>query len=762
MAMSTHAPIRYGLDHRPAGWNFPAGETWITGWLEYSADDALADVRAWIDGRIFLGLLDLPFEPTDTVVPDRHRFAFLVEARRRNRRLRLEAWSARRGWTEFFQTQITVVTDAANGRTGRAWPGQLPRFARAVGRKTGTPVSAQADEAVQAALAMPLNLLPIPPFFGALETPEDDGYVREGKLLVSGWLAHRTQRIRKMTARVSGAAEAKLPHGLQRRDVRELFPGLPGGDHSHFVGLVDLPGGLVEPALLLIFAETDDGAHHLVFTRRFLPWQRGQTDAPEPESPGWRQLRSAWALVRAVRHHGVPWWDINSLFAAARAPGVVQRAASTAGMGEFAESTPLSLYLSSFEDHEIRAVPAPDRTNRAEAGGWNLLFVLPCDFSCASALHVLALTSELCQRGHACIAAVPERLDTLADHENPRCGGILHSDAMKGVRFPNGRGPDIVHAWTTRENVRIVAERVRQVQADARLVVHLEDNEREILAATVRRSVEDLVRLPEAELARLVPPALTHPRKGACFLNTADGVTIVVDTLAAFVPPGIPVRLITPAADRRYFHPRPWLDEFRRLVDPAGDTTILFYHGNVHAANAAEMRELYAAVLQLNRRGSPVRLIRTGRNQVDFLGPLAREVAPFVSEFGTIQRHRHVAPLMALADMFVQPGADNEFNAFRLPSKLPEFFAMGRPVILPRTNLGRITRHRVDAYVLEQADCAHIVEAMKTLRADPALCAALARGATEFSDQHFSWERSAHALEDFYASITAATAGTVR
>ena len=29
----------------------------------------------------------------------------------------------------------------------------------------------------------------------------------------------------------------------------------------------------------------------------------------------------------------------------------------------------------------------------------------------------------------------------------------------------------------------------------------------------------------------------------------------------------------------------------------------------------------------------------------------------------------------------------NEFNAYRFPSKLPEFFAMERPVILPATNV---------------------------------------------------------------------------
>jgi len=324
---------------------------------------------------------------------------------------------------------------------------------------------------------------------------------------------------------------------------------------------------------------------------------------------------------------------------------------------------------------------------------------------------------------------------------------------MQGVTFPNGRGPDVLHAWTTRESVRVVVERLKEIHRDAKVFVHLEDNDQRILAETVQRSPVELAGLSDEALDRLITPELSHPRKGARFMQSADGVTVVIETLAAFVPAGIPVRLITPAADVRYFYPRTGPEDFRRVLDPSGDTTILVYHGNGHPSNAAEMRELYAAILELNRSGSPVHLIRTGRDPIDFLGPLAKEVAPFVSELGRIRHHRHLAPLMALADLFVQPGWDNEFNAYRFPSKLPEFFSMGRPVILPRTNLGRVVRHGIDAFVLERADCAHLVAAVKVLRADRALQDTLASGAIAFAEEHFSWPRSARALAEFYASI---------
>jgi glycosyltransferase involved in cell wall biosynthesis len=284
-------------------------------------------------------------------------------------------------------------------------------------------------------------------------------------------------------------------------------------------------------------------------------------------------------------------------------------------------------------------------------------------------------------------------------------------------------------------------------------VVHLEDNEQEILALSLGRPAADLEKMPDAELARLVPGDLSHPRHGRAFLAQADAVTVIMDRLREFVPSGRPCHTVWPAADARCFFARPRPDAFRRPLDRAPGETVLFYHGNVHAANAAEVRELYAAVLQLNRAGPPVTLIRTGLDSVDFLGPLAREVAPHVLALGQILHHRHLPPLMALADIFVQPGAADAFNDYRFPSKLPEFFALGRPVVLPRTNLGTQLRHGTDAWVLDRADAAGIAAAVTELRRDRALYDRLSAGALAFAAQHFSWRRSAEALASFYGTL---------
>jgi glycosyltransferase involved in cell wall biosynthesis len=382
----------------------------------------------------------------------------------------------------------------------------------------------------------------------------------------------------------------------------------------------------------------------------------------------------------------------------------------------------------------------------------NILFVLYGSFASNSALHVAALANELAAAGHACAVAVPHDATTLSHLQQPRFRGLSHADAERGVTFANGRGPDIVHAWTTRENVRTLTASLRARHA-AKIVVHLEDNEQQLLALQLGRDAAELNALPSAELDRLVPADLSHPRRSREFLAGADGVTIITEPLREFVPAGRPCLTLSPAADARYFFPRPQPPEFRRTFLRRPDESVLFYHGNVHATNAAEMRELYAAVLQLNEAGQPVTLLRTGRDTVDFLGELAPRVAPHVVALGEILHHHHLPPLMALADFFVQPGWDDAFNRYRLPSKLPEFFSLGRPVILPRANLGLTARHGIDAYVLERADAAGITTAVTELRRDPVLSLRLAEGATAFARAQFSWPRSAAALAKFYAGL---------
>src|SRR5206468_949438 len=97
------------------------------------------------------------------------------------------------------------------------------------------------------------------------------------------------------------------------------------------------------------------------------------------------------------------------------------------------------------------------------------------------------------------------------DHEAVVCRGMLHRDLSRKIVFPNGKGPDVIHAWTARERVRRVAEQTLNNHPQAVLIVHLEDNEKSVLRAATPRPVKDLLALTKTEFDRTVSPDVWHP-----------------------------------------------------------------------------------------------------------------------------------------------------------------------------------------------------------------------------------------------------------
>ena len=378
----------------------------------------------------------------------------------------------------------------------------------------------------------------------------------------------------------------------------------------------------------------------------------------------------------------------------------------------------------------------------------NILFVLYHDFSANSAVHVHNFANQLGALGHSTAVAIPEDTDRGAGLGEQNYS-VLRFDRVDGdwsLLFPDGRPPNIVHAWTPRENVRLFCEKLAGF-CDFSLFIHLEDNEELILEVNLGMPFEKLLR------SRIeTPPNLSHPRNYRAFIASATGVTMIMDRLERFVPPDIPKLILWPGADEKLFYPRPRDPALLEQLGIADGTAVLCYTGNVHSANARDVRSLYLAAAILDREGTPTRLLRTGLDYCPFLGP-DEEWGRWISiELGSIP-YREIPAILALADVLVQPGADNAFNEFRLPGKLPEFFAMGRPVIVPRSNVGRFVRHGEEAWVLDKVDALGIVDGVLELRRDKDLSERLGRGAAAFGRKHFNWENNARDLTAFYEEL---------
>jgi glycosyltransferase involved in cell wall biosynthesis len=379
----------------------------------------------------------------------------------------------------------------------------------------------------------------------------------------------------------------------------------------------------------------------------------------------------------------------------------------------------------------------------------NLLFVLYHDFSANSAVHVHNFANRLAASGYSVAVAIPSDDDTgsALGEQNYRVCAYHEVDGNWTRTFSDGRPPSILHAWTPRENVRLFCEKIRAL-CSVLLFIHLEDNEELILEVNLGSPFDELARSSTLK----VPGNLAHPWNYRRFIAEADGVTMIMDRLEKFVPPTLPKLILWPGADRQLFFARKKDGAFLASIRVPPENIILCYTGNVHSANAREVRSLYLAAAILSREGIPTTLLRAGKDYCPFLGPdekWAREVSV---DLGYV-KHVDVPQLLSLADFLVQPGADDAFNEYRLPAKLPEFFAMGRPVIIPRTNVGRFVRHGEEAWVLDKVDALGIVNSVLELRANRAQRERLATGATEFCHEHFSWKKNAGALARFYEEI---------
>src|SRR5262249_36006466 len=149
--------------------------------------------------------------------------------------------------------------------------------------------------------------------------------------------------------------------------------------------------------------------------------------------------------------------------------------------------------------------------------------------------------------------------------------------------------------------------------------------------------------------------------------------------------------------------------------------------------NFREVRSLYLAVAILNREGIPTRLVRIGTDHVKVTPEYKQWCSTFATELGFIADRAKLVDILATADVYVQPGTSDPFNDFRFPSKLPEFFALGRPIVLPRTNIGLVAEHGRHALVLDRADGPAIADSVASIWTDRNLYDRLTRGAREFS-----------------------------
>lgn len=387
----------------------------------------------------------------------------------------------------------------------------------------------------------------------------------------------------------------------------------------------------------------------------------------------------------------------------------------------------------------------------------NILFVLYHDFSTASAIHVHNFANLLTRRGHKCAVAVPDNKQSVSEFLTDSvlyhpCTFIESLDKIGA--FSENNIPEIIHAWTPREIVRKQCCRLREKYPESKLVVHLEDNEEIILESFTGISYENLSHLSEKRLNYLLPDLLVSPCNYPVFLEEADAVTVITQELLEFVPANKKHITLWPVIDLNRFNPMADGKQIRKQLELSEDMFVLCYVGSVHGVNSMEVRSLYLAVSLANRLGIPVRLIRAGRDVVDFLGDCRDELKQFVYDLGYVDM-ASVPGLMAAADLLVQPGRNDRFNRYRLPSKIPEFLAIGKPVAIPRVNIGLELQDGQEALLMEEGNASSIVKAITKVYTDRDLGSRIGARGREFAEKNFSEETVFEMLIEFYMEVAA-------
>jgi O-antigen biosynthesis protein len=383
----------------------------------------------------------------------------------------------------------------------------------------------------------------------------------------------------------------------------------------------------------------------------------------------------------------------------------------------------------------------------------NILFANYGDFTTNSLNHIGGFANTLQARGHACIVAVPGAKDTDAALKGRRYATATFSEILsRPACFPDGRVADVIHAWTPRECVRKFVIGYQQVaHTPAKLVVHLEDNEAELFRSFAGCSADEAKNLSYSAFSELLNDRLPHPFRHRAFTRLADHVTVIIDRLRETLPAGLESTLVFPGVDPAYFGITAPVSLRAELGIRPGERVISFTGSNTFA-NEADMRVLYEAVALLNERGTPTRLVRTGFNRPEFQQALNPRLKAAVLDLGFIAKERLPA-LLALADVLVQPGSPGPFNDYRLPSKLPEFLASGRPTVMPATNIGLLVADGKEAVLLKGLGPEAIVEACLKVFGAPDLGRSLGQAGAAFARKHFDVERTTDTLLSVYTQV---------
>jgi len=388
----------------------------------------------------------------------------------------------------------------------------------------------------------------------------------------------------------------------------------------------------------------------------------------------------------------------------------------------------------------------------------NIVMVSYMDLTGPGVMHLYHFANELERQGHKVFVLLDGDPHTTELMEQPPLCHLAqirftaHGLDPALVRKIKAFRPDIVHIWTPR-NVPARVGLAVKYHTDAKLVIHYEDDEDYLYDFHQGNVLGDLKYLVQT----LQDPhsfIWKHPVVSFLANHFADAFTAIC---RPYLPRlerqwGKKAYLLYPGVDLERFHPDVDATDLRQHYG-LFDQEIILYSGSISAFHQFNL--VLQAFKIVAARRPHARLVHAGPIYI------GKEIEAQVNRLGLDGRvhllgpipHKKIHRYLALGDVLVQCGEPNTFNEFRLPAKLPEYMAMGKPIITFSAGIGRELVDGKEVLKTYAGEPEELASKLEHVLSDPDLQRTLGRGARRKAEAFFNWQRNTADLIATYKAV---------
>jgi len=331
--------------------------------------------------------------------------------------------------------------------------------------------------------------------------------------------------------------------------------------------------------------------------------------------------------------------------------------------------------------------------------------------------------------------------------------------------------PDIIHALTFRHVPALIGWQLKR-QTGAPLVIYHEDDE-EFLA---RQYWNQVGKRFSPQLHPLVKPVIrlrnyaetiTKPQNSngsvrhmtrigwsyELVKRSCDGHIAISPSLACWVGsewPDQSVSVLYPGTDLTIFSPARSGAEVRRALDLEAQQALV-YSGSMNQTIIQCLVQMLAVVATSY---PDTTLVLLGNDSLESFAQseASRMGVQSNLRFVGLVPYSEVPNYLAAADILVQHAVDLG-NEYRLPAKLPEYLAMGKPLVTYSQGSGQLLEEGVHALKIHTSDPAELASRVIELIENPSLAQQLGDNARRLAIDLFDWQKCGHRLVSVYESV---------